>query len=116
VTTPQVPDVVTDNPTADILAPDTKPGNKARSKAYRAIKFAGVTPEIANSLRRRATVLAKDDTGVKFRTFAKHAMILHALMTDFKARNAADVDELKAATDVFIKISQTLRPKTVVKK
>jgi hypothetical protein len=115
VTTPAKPDEpLHPDVVEDILGPKHTSGKIRKSQAYRNLTAAGITSEVANSIRQRASLLEKDPE--KTRRYFKRALIMHALILDYQARNASDVESIKAASAGFIATKNAVFPKGPVKK
>jgi len=74
----------------------------------------GVPSDVQNSIRHRAARLEKDQG--EWKRYAKRALLIHALLCDFKARTAQDVAELKTASEGFMRVVDKLEPKRPVMK
>lgn len=93
----------------DVLGPKSTPGKLRKSQAYRNLTAAGLTSEVANSIRQRASLLEKSPE--KTRKYFKRALLMHALILDYQARNAPDVESIKAASAGFIATKNAVFPK-----
>jgi hypothetical protein len=109
VTTPNLPDEpLSPDVTEDVLG-QGKAGKPRKSRAYRNLTAAGITSEIANSIRQRAAILDKD--GGRCRAYFKRALIVHGLLEDYHARNAPDIEGIKSASAGMMAVVDKLFPK-----
>lgn len=116
MTTPQLPDEpLSEDVTEDVLGHHPQPGKPRKSRRYRNLTAAGITPDVARSIRGRATRLDKDPAAC--RAYFKRALIVHGLIEDYHARNATDVDGIKSASAGMMAVIEKLFPrKPAVKK
>lgn len=83
-----------------------RPGITSDNNPYAFASIVGVPARTARQIRQKAKrFLEKPD---EFKTYAQNAAIVHALIMDWRARNASEYDEAKAAAESFLKISGTL--------
>ena len=95
-----------------VPAQDTKPVVDNNPYAFDSI--VGVPARTARQIRQRATKFLADPES--FRTYAKRAIVIHALIMDWQARNAQEPDKAKVAAESFLKITGTLMAAPKAKK
>jgi hypothetical protein len=83
---------------------DTKPVPDNNPYAFDSI--VGVPARTARQIRHKATRFIADPES--FRDYAKRAIVIHALIMDWQARNAQEPDKAKVAAESFLKITSQL--------
>jgi hypothetical protein len=81
---------------------------KRKGMAFRQIS-GGLEQEVVRSIQHRVSLLEKSPEKTK-RHF-RRSLITAALILDYKARNTADVEQLKAAVGGLIQLVKELTPK-----
>lgn len=85
-------------------AEGTKPLSDINPYAFDSI--VGVPARTARQIRQRASKFIADPES--FKTYARRAIVIHALIMDWQARNAQEPDKAKVAAESFLKITTQL--------